>query len=198
MTDEKPQLEPVIFRWWKESDDVIALFPADPSDYAGRYCTSYEHVGQHGGADYDHIIQGSRPATPDEYADLKRELEAYPYGYKLKVYLRETPEHRAEYERRLEMAKRVVLPYETVRLTVIDGKITWLFYEKTNAGMRRGQSPLSKDFVETFAEVERWLQGENETGEPLQGHLIAFAQTERTYIFTTAPGVTLDDLLTNN
>lgn len=95
------------------------------------------------------------------------------------------------------MAKRVVLPYETVRLTVIDGKITWVSFEKTDH-TTRGMSPARAHIAGTFPEIVRWLQGENETGEPLRGHLITSAHKERTYIFTTAPGVTLDDLLTNN
>ena len=71
----------VIFRFWKISQDVIALFPEDMNN---GICTSYEHVGQHGNADYLGIIEDSRPATPEEYDYLFRELEDY-YGYNLDI-----------------------------------------------------------------------------------------------------------------
>ena len=92
MTDTCPSCQPegppvvVIFRMWRAHPrTVIALFPAKASDQAGTLCTSYEHVGQHGGANYATVIGRTRPATPDEYAALKRELEAQPYGYRLIV-----------------------------------------------------------------------------------------------------------------
>lgn len=74
----------VVFRWWKVSKDVIALFPEIVDHYL---CESYEHVGQHSLADYDGIIAESRPATPEEYAYLKEELELH-YGYNFKVMQR--------------------------------------------------------------------------------------------------------------
>ncbi len=80
---------PVLFRVWPKSEggSVIALFPTIPADYAGRSVQSYEHVGQHGGADLG-LIHRTRPATPPEYASLKSELESI--GYKLKVCSRAT------------------------------------------------------------------------------------------------------------
>lgn len=82
----------VVFRVWKSgtgAGDVIALFPGVNWD-AGHYalCTSYEHVGQHGGANYASVIRRTRPATPAEYADLRRELEGI--GYALDVRKRWT------------------------------------------------------------------------------------------------------------
>lgn len=71
----------VVFRYWR--GNVIALFPEIPSDAMGLYCQSYEHVGQHGGADYQGIIRRSRPATKNEYQDLAHELRQV--GYKLTV-----------------------------------------------------------------------------------------------------------------
>jgi hypothetical protein len=71
----------VIFRKWKDTGDVIALFPEQPADCAGRFCNSYEHVGQHGGADYYGVIQQTRPASKKESAPLARELRRI--GYKL-------------------------------------------------------------------------------------------------------------------
>lgn len=72
----------VVFRFDKEHG-VYALFPYNPYDYAGNLVDSYAHVGQHSGADYDHCIRTTRPATEDEYKDLFQELESI--GYNLKV-----------------------------------------------------------------------------------------------------------------
>lgn len=95
--DEKPVT--VIFRKWRKNDytgdGIIALFPdVLPESYGN--VLSYEHVGQHGDAHYGNVIAGTVPATPDEYAALKRELEAPPYEYKLAVRRRRPGrQHRA-------------------------------------------------------------------------------------------------------
>lgn len=73
--------------------DVFALFPTIPSDNYGKFCTCYQHVGQHSGADYYHCIRASRPAKPNEYADLKAELEGR--GYVLIVKQRASTEMHA-------------------------------------------------------------------------------------------------------
>jgi hypothetical protein len=80
---------PVLFRKWRKSGDVIALFPTILADCSsGGRVESYEHVGQHGGADFYGIMRESRPARPSEYAALARELRSAPYRYKLKVVKR--------------------------------------------------------------------------------------------------------------
>mgnify|MGYP001613672705 CR=1 FL=1 len=91
------EITPVIFRKYGpgRGGEVIALFPAEAYDLQGYLCSSYVHVGQHGSADPHHVVRYTRPAKPDEYAALKAELEAVPYGYRLKVYSREQPAHRA-------------------------------------------------------------------------------------------------------
>lgn len=77
----------VIFRKWRQKNgSIIALFPEIPADHVGLYCSSYEHVGQHGAADYVTVMQRSKPAMPSEYADLKKELESN--HYKLRVIKR--------------------------------------------------------------------------------------------------------------
>ncbi len=38
----------VLFRRWKNTGDVIALFPKISTGIDGRNYLSYEHVGQHG------------------------------------------------------------------------------------------------------------------------------------------------------
>jgi hypothetical protein len=80
----------VIFRKWSNGD-VIALFPGlafNPNTAA--YCSSYEHVGQHGAASVD-LTATTCPAKPDEYAGLKAELESR--GYSLRVVKRFTQAH---------------------------------------------------------------------------------------------------------
>jgi hypothetical protein len=75
-----------VFRKWKaksEGQAVIALFPCE--DAGNGFCESFEHFGQHSGANYDLVMSRTRAATPDEYAALKRELESAPYFYKLVV-----------------------------------------------------------------------------------------------------------------
>lgn len=81
----------VIFRRLKKGQkEVIALFPEihDSEDANETDVLSYMHVGQHGEANIALINRITRPATPSEYADLKRELESPPYEYKLKVVKR--------------------------------------------------------------------------------------------------------------
>lgn len=82
----------VIFRKWSNGD-VIAFFPEIPSSCLYWYhCLSYEHIGQHGGANYEGCVFRTKLAKPEEYQELKQELEALDYN--LKVYQRQTPEMR--------------------------------------------------------------------------------------------------------
>jgi len=81
----------VIFRVWKGKDrNVIALFPCVPADNEGRLCQSYEHVGQHGAADYNGVMRRSRLATPEESKELAEELKGR--GYRLNAAKRKTQE----------------------------------------------------------------------------------------------------------
>lgn len=78
----KTQHTLVIFRRWRNTGDIIALFPELPSDLEGRFCDAYEHVGQHGGADYYGVVQATRPVTDEDANDLIAELTRI--GYRLK------------------------------------------------------------------------------------------------------------------
>jgi hypothetical protein len=92
----------VIFRRWKDSGDIIALFPAIPADAHGWYCEAYERIGQHGGADYHGVIAATRPVTLEEAAPLAEELTRI--GYRLvpiKRASRRVHDHRREAARRL-------------------------------------------------------------------------------------------------
>ncbi len=88
MKKEKPI--PVVFRVWrKKPHGVLALFPTLAADNQGYYCDSYEHMGQHGAADYSGCIKNTRPATMEEATLLLHELRRI--GYKLQVIQRVTP-----------------------------------------------------------------------------------------------------------
>ena len=78
--------ERVLFRCWKSSGDVIALFLDQSTD--DGYVGAYESVGQHADADYGVVLRKTRPAKPAEYAMLLKELEGAPYFYKLRVVQR--------------------------------------------------------------------------------------------------------------
>lgn len=60
--------------------EVVAFFP-DTTDASG-IMTSYMRVGQHGDASVE-FAQDCKSAKPEQYADLKEELESI--GYNLKV-----------------------------------------------------------------------------------------------------------------
>lgn len=93
---------PVVFRAFREGGDVIALFPA-MRESNGRI-NSYQHIGQHGAADYHGLIGVTRPASPAEYAELFAELESR--GYWMTVRKRWTPPRGAgRYRERLARSK---------------------------------------------------------------------------------------------
>lgn len=79
---------PVVFRKYRDGE-IIALFPTLPGGRPGE-CMSYVHLGQHGAADYGHVIRSTFPARPDEYTDLQAELVRVGYD-DLQVYRREQP-----------------------------------------------------------------------------------------------------------
>ena len=56
-------------------NNVTAVFPYEPHSNAYDM-TCYQHIGQHGGCNMV-WYRTTRAARPDEYADLKRELENY-------------------------------------------------------------------------------------------------------------------------
>lgn len=91
----------VIFRKWRKRADggVIALFPEIPCDAYRFYVMSYEHMGQHGGADYAGVMFQTLPATEEEFITLKRELERL--GYNLAVYQRRTERMRKKCQGRI-------------------------------------------------------------------------------------------------
>ena len=77
----------VIFRKFKEGD-ILALFPFE--EHNGPLCVSYQHIGQHSGADYGHCIDITRPAKPEEYEPLRRELVSIGYDLEIRSRLPST------------------------------------------------------------------------------------------------------------
>ena len=96
MSDESTPVTLVIFRRWRNNGDIIALFPELPADCQGYFCDAYEHVGQHGGADYQGVVRETKPVSLEDAADLIQELERI--GYRLKVIKRAS--HRLHETRR--------------------------------------------------------------------------------------------------
>lgn len=73
--------EIVVLRRWPEAEggSIIALWPNMPE---GRHVNSYEHVGQHGEADYSYVIFKTHPvpeADPEAQA-LLAELRMIGYN----------------------------------------------------------------------------------------------------------------------
>lgn len=85
-----------VARLGEHKGEVTAVFPACPADMHGRTLTCYSHIGQHSACSLD-WLRTTRPATPDEYAALKAELEGAPYGYRLRIYDRRTAEIQAAF-----------------------------------------------------------------------------------------------------
>lgn len=73
----------VVFRKFNDGD-IIALFFEISADIYGRFCQSYMHVGQHGGADAKGLFNNTKLAKPNEYESLKKELEEI-VGYNLDI-----------------------------------------------------------------------------------------------------------------
>jgi hypothetical protein len=67
-----------VFRMFPEGD-VVALFPTIPADLSG-HCSSYQRIGQHGAADYHHVLGRTRLARPEEYLSPMAELTRIGYA----------------------------------------------------------------------------------------------------------------------
>ena len=84
MTKQDTQITDVVFR--VDVDGVFAMFPHECCDHKGNV-TTYQHIGQHSGANYKYCIGNSRKATEKEYQDLLTEMKGL--GYNLKVISRQ-------------------------------------------------------------------------------------------------------------
>lgn len=88
MREQDATITRVIFRRWptRHGGDVIAILLDVPENPG--YVTCYQHVGQHGAGVYWAVMSQTRPASAEEYAPLKQELEAI--GYRLILRKRRT------------------------------------------------------------------------------------------------------------
>jgi hypothetical protein len=80
---EEPKTK-VIFRKDKDGSEITAIFP-ELTENSWNYCACYAHLGQHGTCSHDWYRTKTIPATPDEYADLKAELEELGYVLDVRV-----------------------------------------------------------------------------------------------------------------
>jgi len=71
-------MDRVIFRKWNKGGAIIAILPDEPTR-GYPIVGAYEHVGQHGDADYWGILERTKPAQPAEYHDLLEELKSIGY-----------------------------------------------------------------------------------------------------------------------
>jgi hypothetical protein len=94
----------VIFRVFKceNKGEVIAIFPEIPTSIFANHCESYMNIGQHSACDPIGIVSMTKLAKPEEYANLKAELENS-YGYNLEIIQKNTKSH---YRKRVEEIER--------------------------------------------------------------------------------------------
>jgi hypothetical protein len=84
MEQDKKQTVVKFFKY-RGSEAILAYFPNlnyNKRLYGNRMKSCYHHVGQHGACSTDYI-KGRKYAKPEEYKDLKEELESI--GYNLKI-----------------------------------------------------------------------------------------------------------------
>jgi len=74
-----------------DNQAVIAVFPGELGSCDPQTCMAYAHVGQHFAVYPRDVIRTTRPATPKEFAELRRELTQR--GYRLRVRYRLSRRH---------------------------------------------------------------------------------------------------------
>ena len=74
----------VIFRKYRDTGAIVAIFPEIPGSPNPSTCLTYEHIGQHGSGFDSQIVSITEPAKASEYADLRRELESIGYVLDIK------------------------------------------------------------------------------------------------------------------
>ncbi len=83
--EKDTEITDVMFRFDTSKDfkgTIFAILPHDCCDFKGNV-TYYQHVGQHSGGNYNHMIKTSRPATTTEAISLKAEMESIGYNFKI-------------------------------------------------------------------------------------------------------------------
>jgi hypothetical protein len=96
LTSDNPEtaVTKVVIRRWKDSGDLIALFPEEPADVQGNTVSSYMHVGAHGSANYEHVISQTKKLYWWDEATVAFIDELKSIGYNVAVYQKRTPEMR--------------------------------------------------------------------------------------------------------
>lgn len=109
--EQDTETTPVLFRVHrspqKYGSEVTAVFPCEPATTDGNTMSCYAHIGEHGQCSWAWYYV-TRPATLEEYAALKAELESEPYGYRLAVYQRITRQLRDRFHVTLANLRRVL------------------------------------------------------------------------------------------
>ena len=72
----------VQFLYHQRNDEVFAYFPEENFDKAGKYKSSYDHIGQHGACDPKYASECAK-ATEEQAEPLR--LELIEIGYKLEI-----------------------------------------------------------------------------------------------------------------
>jgi len=73
----------VVFRKFRDGEkEIIALFPEEIADFNPCNCVAYMHTGQHGSASR-FLTNSTDRAKPEEYKDLKGELERLCYSLQI-------------------------------------------------------------------------------------------------------------------
>ena len=75
MKDQAQTIDVMFRKYRNKSAEILAVFPYEAHDRSGLFVTCYAHIGQHGSVQMAHVFTATRPAKPDEYADLYRELQ---------------------------------------------------------------------------------------------------------------------------
>lgn len=99
----RAQVDPIT----RKVDNVTAVFPSLPATRDPLQMLCYAHIGQHGAAHRDWVRYNTRPATPDEYAPLLRELR--------EIYERTDPV-------RLRVVKKRTRTHDKARLAALTVK----------------------------------------------------------------------------
>lgn len=82
-TEDAPTPVKVAFRADKHGTfkgEITAVFSGEPGTRNGLDLMSYAHNGQHGACSPEWYRGRTRPATPEEYAPLLRELQRIGYA----------------------------------------------------------------------------------------------------------------------
>mgnify|MGYP001482926946 CR=1 FL=1 len=76
----KNERTPVIFRKWRATGEVTAIFPTRPGDRWGHDCLYIHPNGDTLRGEYADLLRRTRPTTPEEYTPLLTDLKGRGYS----------------------------------------------------------------------------------------------------------------------